>query len=100
MVVLVKPQFEAGKAEADRGQGVIRDPDVWRRVLRERLGDARRRGLRVGGLIVSPITGGSGNVEYLVHLGGADSPVEAKIDSESDVEAMVIAVVGQARALA
>ena len=35
LVVLVKPQFEAGKDEADRGRGVIRDPLVWRRTLGE-----------------------------------------------------------------
>ena len=33
IVALVKPQFEAGRADADRGRGVIRDPAVWRRVL-------------------------------------------------------------------
>src|SRR4029450_8071952 len=35
LVLLVKPQFEAGRQEASRGRGVITDPEVWRRALRE-----------------------------------------------------------------
>ena len=41
LVLLVKPQFEAGRQEASRGKGVIKDPDVWRRVL----GEVRSPGL-------------------------------------------------------
>ncbi|MEM9037611.1 MAG: TlyA family RNA methyltransferase [Actinomycetota bacterium] len=66
-VVLVKPQFEAGRAEASRGRGVIRDPAVWRRVLGE-VGDvvgAHRVGIME--VMPSPITGAEGNVEFLVH---------------------------------
>ena len=67
LVLLVKPQFEAGRAEASRGRGVIRDPDVWLRVLDD-VGDAlRARGAAIMGAMVSPITGADGNVEFLVH---------------------------------
>jgi 23S rRNA (cytidine1920-2'-O)/16S rRNA (cytidine1409-2'-O)-methyltransferase len=75
VVALVKPQFEAGRAEADRGAGVIREPAVHRRVLRDLLAwladeapDATGRQLAPLGLIVSPITGRDGNHEYLLHL--------------------------------
>ncbi len=67
LVVLVKPQFEAGRAEASRGRGVIRDPDVWRRVLDDVVDALRTRGAAIMGAMVSPITGADGNVEFLVH---------------------------------
>lgn len=68
LVVLVKPQFEAGKAEADRGRGIITDPEVWRRALLDVIAAARGRGATIMGIMVSPITGSDGNVEFLVHL--------------------------------
>jgi 23S rRNA (cytidine1920-2'-O)/16S rRNA (cytidine1409-2'-O)-methyltransferase len=75
VVALVKPQFEAGRAEADRGAGVISDPQVHRRVLRELLAwlegaqnEAGLRRLYPRGLIASPITGREGNAEYLLWL--------------------------------
>lgn len=75
VVALVKPQFEAGRAEADRGGGVIREPAVHRRVLRELLAwlaedapDVAGRRLIPSGLIASPITGRDGNHEYLLLL--------------------------------
>jgi len=67
IIALIKPQFEAGKAEADRGAGVIRDPAIHQRVVRE-LEDfvAQQPGLRWSGLTESPITGPAGNKEFLV----------------------------------
>jgi 23S rRNA (cytidine1920-2'-O)/16S rRNA (cytidine1409-2'-O)-methyltransferase len=67
LVLLVKPQFEAGRAEASRGRGVIRDPEVWRRVLDDVGGALRARGAAIMGAMVSPITGADGNVEFLLH---------------------------------
>jgi len=69
IVALIKPQFEAGKAEADRGAGVIRDPVIHQRVLSE-MKDfiATQPGLRWHGVIDSPITGPAGNKEFLVLL--------------------------------
>lgn len=68
VVVLVKPQFEAGRAEASRGKGVVRDPEVWRRALVEVLGALEARGAAMMGVMVSPLTGAGGNVEFLAHL--------------------------------
>jgi 23S rRNA (cytidine1920-2'-O)/16S rRNA (cytidine1409-2'-O)-methyltransferase len=70
-VLLVKPQFEAGRAEAARGRGVIRDPAVWRRVLDEVLIALRAAGAAIMGAMVSPLTGADGNVEFLVHARAA-----------------------------
>ncbi len=67
IVALIKPQFEAGKAEADRGAGVIRDPAIHERVLRElREFVAARPNLRWVGVTESPILGPAGNKEFLV----------------------------------
>ncbi len=67
MVLLVKPQFEAGRREVSRGRGVVTDPAIHARVrdeVAEALVDA---GCTVEGWTTSPITGADGNVEFLVH---------------------------------
>lgn len=77
VVALIKPQFEVGRAEADRGKGIISDPAAHRRVLRDLLGwlatwptraDVAAPPLTPLGLLVSPITGRDGNHEYLLWL--------------------------------
>ncbi|MCH2593503.1 MAG: TlyA family RNA methyltransferase [Pedosphaera sp.] len=69
VVMLVKPQFEAGKAEADKGQGVIRDPQVHRRVLDELHAFVNDESpLEWVAEIESPLTGPAGNKEFLVLL--------------------------------
>ncbi len=66
-VVLLKPQFEAGPKDVPRG-GVIKDAAVLERVRREFLAWLGDTGWHVYGMIASPIRGGDGNTEYLVHL--------------------------------
>jgi 23S rRNA (cytidine1920-2'-O)/16S rRNA (cytidine1409-2'-O)-methyltransferase len=66
-VLLVKPQFEAGKAEVDRGSGVIRDPLIHQRVRDEVAAALVALECDVLGWIDSPITGAQGNREFLVH---------------------------------
>lgn len=68
LVLLVKPQFEAGRAEASRGRGVIRDPEVWDRVVAEVAGAFTSEGSDMIGTMRSPLTGADGNVEFLMHL--------------------------------
>ena len=67
LVLLVKPQFEAGREEVAKGRGVVTDPAVWRRILLEVLGALREAGAAIMGAMVSPLTGADGNVEFLVH---------------------------------
>ena len=67
LVLLVKPQFEAGRAEVSKGHGVITDPAVHERVRAEVHTALESSGCRVAGWIDSPITGGDGNREFLVH---------------------------------
>jgi 23S rRNA (cytidine1920-2'-O)/16S rRNA (cytidine1409-2'-O)-methyltransferase len=66
IVALIKPQFEAGRAQVGKG-GVVRDPAVHRAVLEDVTGWAEDHGLGLAGLIRSPITGPAGNVEFLAH---------------------------------
>lgn len=73
MVLLVKPQFEAGRADANRGRGVISDPAVWERVRREVADAFVERGCRVVGWTDSPITGADGNREFLIHATAGDA---------------------------
>ena len=65
VVVLVKPQFEAGRAEVPRG-GVVKSETTRRRVVEEVAEAARRLGLELLGSIPAPIRGASGNQEYLL----------------------------------
>ncbi len=65
LVALIKPQFEAGRAEVGKG-GVVRDPEVHRRVCEEAAAWVESKGWRVIGVTESPITGPEGNVEFLL----------------------------------
>lgn len=67
MVLLVKPQFEAGRAEVSRGRGVVTDPAVHERVRAEIEHAFITAGCDVVGWTRSPITGADGNVEFLIH---------------------------------
>ncbi|MBI3359537.1 MAG: TlyA family RNA methyltransferase [Chloroflexi bacterium] len=73
IITLIKPQFEAGRKEVGKG-GVVRDPEVHRRVLHGILDFASDEGLAVKGLMPSPLVGPKGNVEFLAWYGlGGDS---------------------------
>lgn len=63
---LIKPQFEAGREQVGK-KGVVRDPVVHRTVLFRILDVAEANGFHVHNLTHSPITGGEGNIEFLVH---------------------------------
>ena len=67
-VVLIKPQFEAGREDAKRGKGVIRDVQVHLHVLRDVLAFAASQGMGARGLLRSPLVGPKGNVEFLAWL--------------------------------
>jgi 23S rRNA (cytidine1920-2'-O)/16S rRNA (cytidine1409-2'-O)-methyltransferase len=65
-VLLVKPQFEAGRARIGKG-GIVRDPVVHDAVLREVVAGLEASRLGVHALIVSPLRGADGNVEFFAH---------------------------------
>ena len=69
VVALVKPQFEAGKAEVDRGAGIIKDPEVHDRVVHElQEWTTHHTPFQILGLTDSPIYGRDGNREFLLYL--------------------------------
>lgn len=67
LILLVKPQFEAGRDEVRKG-GIVRDEAVQARVIEEVATAANRLGLVRAGLVESPITGAEGNREFFLHL--------------------------------
>ena len=80
MVLLVKPQFEAGRSEVSKGKGVITDPEVHARV-RDEVGEALvASGCTVVGWTESPLKGADGNVEFLVHVGSASRGGDVSVD--------------------
>jgi len=66
-VLLVKPQFEAGRADVGK-RGVVRTPAVWRRVLLEVMAAARAQACAVQDAVPSPVRGPEGNVEFLLWI--------------------------------
>ena len=97
IVVLVKPQFEAGRTEVSRGKGVIRHPEVRRAAL-ERVASAfASQGATIMGAMASPLLGPAGNAEFLLHArahatsGGSFAPslewadmLDAAVDQAPD----------------
>lgn len=67
VVALVKPQFEAGKDKVGK-KGIVKDKSVHYAVLEKIFTFAITQGFTVNGVTFSPITGGSGNVEFLAHF--------------------------------
>jgi len=67
LVVLVKPQFEVGRAEASRGRGVVRDPARREEAVDGVVAALGAAGAAMMGRMVSPLTGADGNVEVFVH---------------------------------
>lgn len=103
LVVLVKPQFEAGQAEVSRGKGVVRDPDVWLAALERVTGGLAGRGAAIIDAMVSPIRGASGNVEFLLHAvvpapgGRASAKEPVRVDLAGLVQSVRSALAVSAR---
>ncbi|MFN8037990.1 MAG: TlyA family RNA methyltransferase [Acidimicrobiales bacterium] len=96
LVLLVKPQFEAGRREVDRGRGVITDPVVWTAALVDVMVALTAAGATIMGAMPSPLTGADGNVEFLVwaRRNGAGRPApEARTSSVGGIAAAAVAEV-------
>ena len=88
-LVLVKPQFEAGRAKAPRG--VVRDPEVWRDVVGSVVRAAADWGGHAVGVVDSGLPGPKGNREFFVHL--ANRPGRANPD---DIDRWITEAIGRA----
>lgn len=86
LVLLVKPQFEVGRAAVSRGKGVVRDPALWTAAVEGVASALVSAGTGIMGVMPSPVTGASGNVEFLVHARkgiGADAGPERDVTAGS-----------------
>ncbi len=92
LVVLVKPQFEARRAEVSRHKGVVKDPDVWQRALvgvRDAFSDS---GAAMIDAMASPLRGTDGNVEFLARIVRTASTGSSSVD-DATLSALVASVV-------
>jgi 23S rRNA (cytidine1920-2'-O)/16S rRNA (cytidine1409-2'-O)-methyltransferase len=88
LVVLVKPQFEVGRAQVGRG-GIVRDRELHAQALRGVAGEAQDAlGYALRGACASPVTGAEGNREFFLHFRGHGAPMPA-----AEVEAAVLRAV-------
>jgi len=102
-ILLIKPQFEAGRDKVGKG-GIVKDPEVHKQVLRDLIYDFEGHGLYLVGVDYSPIKGADGNIEFLVHLTKGDQRCKGCQGSrggrggrgESEVKNMVDKVVDKA----
>jgi len=89
-LVLVKPQFEAGRADVAKGSGIVRDPVIRARVLREVAYAALGRKAEVAGVVDSGLPGPKGNREFFLHLTHSDDP-KLPDDLDERIDAAVAA---------
>jgi 23S rRNA (cytidine1920-2'-O)/16S rRNA (cytidine1409-2'-O)-methyltransferase len=88
VIVLIKPQFEAGRKESAKHKGVIRDPAVHKAILLDVLAFAQIEGFGLRGLLRSPVIGPKGNVEFLAWL-------EVGEEKQTDLADLIQPVLGE-----
>ena len=81
IVALIKPQFEAGRAQVGKG-GIVRDARVHRAVIEQVARHSIENDLRVGGVCRSPLEGADGNAEFFIHLNAERSPSNVDVGEE------------------
>ena len=79
MLLLVKPQFEAGKKEVDKGRGVISNPQIWEEVLWRVKDSINSCDAAIIECMPSPIKGSEGNVEFFLHVKPETTQVEVGV---------------------
>ena len=83
-IILVKPQFEAGKENIGKG-GIVRDNHVYKNVLTTVIAEAKKYGRYPAGLSFSPIKGTKGNIEFLLYL-IKDQRSEASFNQDLEID--------------
>ncbi|HLQ73773.1 MAG TPA: TlyA family RNA methyltransferase [Bacillota bacterium] len=81
IIILIKPQFEAGREEVGK-KGVVRDATTHKEVLSDILSFAKEESYDLIDLTYSPITGGEGNIEFLAHLGWDQAIEQSQVNLE------------------
>ncbi|MBO6214690.1 MAG: TlyA family RNA methyltransferase, partial [Lachnospiraceae bacterium] len=84
-VCLIKPQFEAGREEVGK-KGVVRDPAIHKKVIKEVIKNASALGFKLLGLDYSPIKGPEGNIEYLMYIKKAEYKAEEQMSADTDID--------------
>ena len=90
LVLLIKPQFEVGREQVERG-GVVRDPAEWRRTIDEVAETTLEAGGAPAGLLVSPVRGPAGNVEFLLHARAAGEGSSLDVDGAIEAAEQLVA---------
>ncbi|WP_100331517.1 TlyA family RNA methyltransferase [Bacillus xiapuensis] len=80
VIALIKPQFEAGREQVGK-KGIVREASVHRQVIKKIIDLADSLGYSIRNLSYSPITGGDGNIEFLIHLHWPKQPEEPESHS-------------------
>lgn len=86
-VCLIKPQFEAGPEHVGK-HGIVHDHEVHKQVIEHTMQEAMKIGFNVLGVDYSPIKGGKGNIEFLIHLGKDEANGSQNL-WQGDVSALV-----------
>jgi 23S rRNA (cytidine1920-2'-O)/16S rRNA (cytidine1409-2'-O)-methyltransferase len=89
LVILVKPQFEAGRVEASRARGVIRDPEIHRRTIGTVVDALAAAGAVIMGVMPSPLRGSAGNVEFLVYARSPHTTSDGPAASVADIDRLI-----------
>lgn len=87
-VALIKPQFEAGKDEVGK-KGIVRDPKTHLKVIKNMMEFALETGFNILNISYSPITGGEGNIEFLIHLKTTTDNIQGTCEWTGSPEAIV-----------
>jgi 23S rRNA (cytidine1920-2'-O)/16S rRNA (cytidine1409-2'-O)-methyltransferase len=90
LVLLVKPQFEAGRAEVSRGKGVIRDTGVRLAALESVASAFASQGATIMGAMASPLLGPAGNAEFLLHARAPGAPGSPSTPPDTDTWASML----------
>jgi len=96
VVVLVKPQFEAGRAEVSRGKGVIRRPEVRRAALEQVASAFASQRATIMGAMASPLLGPAGNAEFFVHARASGAPGNVSPPTSDGFSGLLDAAVDEA----
>ena len=96
LVVLVKPQFEAGKALVSKGRGVVRDAGAWASALRSVAEAFVAAGAGAVGVMASPLRGARGNAEFFLHARPGEGDAAAMGNFE-EIVASALASAGARR---